>query len=110
MRHPKLSAAIIAALTLVACNRGNKNAFQVQTATIGRRDIVVTAQATGTVTPVDTVPVKAQASGIVMKMPVDVGSQVKPGDLLVQLDTRLSQYDYDRTVAAERARLLRTWR
>jgi HlyD family secretion protein len=63
----------------------------------------VTAQATGTVEPEDTVPVKSQASGLVMKMPVEIGQQVKPGDLLVQIDTRTLNNDFQRTKSAEAA-------
>lgn len=95
---------LLATAALVAgCANKKSEQTAIQTAPVTRRDIVVTAQATGTVEPTDTIPVKSQASGMVMKMPVEVGSQVKPGDLLAQLDTRLSRNDYDRTLAAERA-------
>jgi HlyD family secretion protein len=103
-RATTLTLAALAAFAAGCANRKSETAT-VQTAVVEPRDIVVTAQATGTVEPIDTIPVKSQASGMVMKMPVDVGSQVKPGDLLAQLDTRLSQNDYDRTLAAERAAL-----
>lgn len=90
----------LAVASIAACSKKSSDQTAVPTATIGRRDIVVTAQATGTVTPVDTVPVKSQASGLVMKMPVDVGQQVKPGDLLVQIDTRTLTNDFQRTKSA----------
>ncbi|MDQ2889448.1 MAG: efflux RND transporter periplasmic adaptor subunit [Gemmatimonadota bacterium] len=97
---------LLLALTVAsvgACGKKKSDQAAVPTATVGRRDIVVTAQATGTVTPVDTVPVKSQASGLVMKMPVDVGQQVKPGDLLVQIDTRTLNNDFQRTKSAATA-------
>jgi HlyD family secretion protein len=75
-------------LTLPACQRTTQQPQIVETAPVERRDIVVEAEATGTVEPVDTVAVKSKAGGLVIRMPVQVGSTVKPGDLLVQIDTR----------------------
>jgi multidrug efflux pump subunit AcrA (membrane-fusion protein) len=97
--------AVIAAALVASAACGSKKAdtTAIQTAPVARRDIVVTAQATGTVEPVDTVAVKSQAQGLIIAMPVDVGSQVKPGDLIAQLDTRTLTNDYQRAVAAERA-------
>ena len=93
----------LAITSIAACSKKQNSQNTVPTAVVGRRDIVVTAQATGTVSPVDTVPVKSQASGLVMKMPVDVGQQVKPGDLLVQIDTRTLNNDFQRTRSAAAA-------
>jgi HlyD family secretion protein len=89
--------------SIAACGSKKDDKAVIPTATIGRSDIVVTAQATGTVEPEDTVPVKSQASGLVMKMPVEIGQQVKPGDLLVQIDTRTLNNDYQRAKSAEAA-------
>ena len=69
------------------------------TAAVERRDIVVEAQATGMVEPVDTVAVKSIAGGLVTRMPVEVGSMVKPGDLLVQIDTRDVRNQYEQARA-----------
>ena len=93
----------LAVTSIAACSKKKNDQAAIPTASIGRRDIVVTAQATGTVEPEDTVPVKSQASGLVMKMPVEIGQQVKPGDLLVQIDTRTLNNDYQRTKSAEAA-------
>ena len=98
----KLLAALALA-SIAACSKKQSNQTAVPTDTVGRRDIIVTAQATGTVEPEDTVPVKSQASGLVMKMPVQIGQLVKPGDLLVQIDTRTLTNVYESTKAAEAA-------
>lgn len=98
----KLSIAIIA-LALVACGRKDSGPIQVQTVTVEREDIQLTTEATGTVEPVDTVAVKSQASGLIMKMPVEVGTFVKPGDLIAEIDTRNLQNDYQRIAAAAEA-------
>jgi len=93
----------LAVTSIGACSKKKSDQAAVPTVAIGRRDIIVTAQATGTVEPEDTVPVKSQASGLVMKMPVEIGQVVKPGDLLVQIDTRTLNNDYQRTKSAEAA-------
>jgi HlyD family secretion protein len=54
---------------------------------VGRRTLVVSIEATGTVEPINLVEVKSKASGQIIRMPVEVGSRVRPGDLLVQIDT-----------------------
>jgi HlyD family secretion protein len=63
------------------------------------RDIVVRVQATGTLEPIDLVAIRSKASGIVQKMPVDIGSDVKAGDLIVQIDPRDVKNQYDQTAA-----------
>ncbi|MEO6778074.1 MAG: efflux RND transporter periplasmic adaptor subunit [Gemmatimonadaceae bacterium] len=99
----KLFLALAVASIAVGCSKKQSDQTAIPTAVVGRRDIIVTAQATGTVEPEDTVPVKSQASGLVMKMPVEIGQQVKPGDLLVQIDTRTLNNDYQRAKSAQAA-------
>ena len=60
---------------------------------------MLSAQANGTVEPIDIVEVKSKASGTIIKMPVDVGSKVKVGDLLVQIDPRTVQNAYTQAAA-----------
>ena len=86
-----------------ACGKKTETAVAIQTAPVERRDITVNAEATGTVEPINIVEVKSKASGLITKMPVDVGTNVKPGDLLVQIDTHDVQSQYDQTIAAQRA-------
>lgn len=78
-----------ALLVAVAACSGKKNqAPAVQTATVLRRDIVIDAQASGIIEPINIIEIKSKASGMITKLPVETGSLVKPGDLLVQVDTR----------------------
>lgn len=102
-RTTRALAAVLALAATAACSKKQTADTGIQTVPVTRRDIVVTAQATGTVEPVDTVAVKSQAQGLIVAMPVEVGTQVKPGDLIAQLDTRTLTNDYDRAVAAEKA-------
>jgi len=101
MRLKKLPVAVIAiAAAAAACHKKADTAIQIQTAPVTRRSIVVSAQANGAIEPVSVVEVKSKASGVVTKMPVDIGSQVRPGDLLVQIDARDVQNQYNQAAAA----------
>jgi HlyD family secretion protein len=93
-----------AAVILAACSGKDKNAAPlIQTAPVTRQDIVVDVEATGIIAPVNAVEVRSKASGQIIKMPVELGSKVKPGDLLVQIDPRDAQNRYDQAVAAREA-------
>lgn len=70
---------------------------------VERRDIAVTVEATGTVEPVSLVEVKSKASGQIVRMPVEVGSVVGPGDLLAQIDSADVRNQYDQAFASLQA-------
>ena len=91
--------AIALVVALAACNKTTGPVLTIETAPVERRSIVLSAQANGTVEPIDIVEVKSKASGTIIKMPVDVGSVVKVGDLLVQIDPRTVQNAYDQAAA-----------
>src|SRR2546422_922063 len=93
----------IAAVVLVRRARDRSTFVPVMTEAVQRRDIALTIEATGTVEPIDLVEVKSKASGQIVRMPVEVGTQVKAGDLLAQIDTRDVQNQYDQALAALRA-------
>ncbi len=103
MNQSRVWLAALAVASVGACASKKNTQPAVQTATVARRDIVVTAQATGTVEPVDTVAVKSQASGLIVAMPVEVGSQVRPGQVIAQIDTRNLTNDYQRAAAVQQA-------
>lgn len=89
-------------LTPAACHKAATKAATVETAPVTRQDIVVAVEATGVIEPRDAVQVKSKASGQIVRMPVEVGSQVRRGDLLVQVDQRQNQSLYNEAVAAVR--------
>lgn len=99
----RFAALAAAALVLAACGRKQDKGPAVQTAEVTRQDIVVDVEATGVIQPIDAVQVRSKASGQIIKMPVETGSIVKPGDLLVQIDPRDVQNRYDQAVAALQA-------
>ncbi len=57
-----------------------------RTVAMAKGDLEVTVTANGTLNPVRTVSIGSELSGIVRKVNVDVNSQVKAGDVLIELD------------------------
>lgn len=90
---------ITALLALGACKKSTDPALVIETVPAERRTIALSVQANGTVEPVDIVEVKSKASGTIVRMPVDIGSNVKTGDLLVQIDPRDVQNQYTQAAA-----------
>jgi HlyD family secretion protein len=95
-----IAIALVVVIAGGACKKSATTEVVVETAPVQRRSIVLSAQANGTVEPIDIVEVKSKASGTIVKMPVDIGSYVKVGDLLVQIDPRDVQNQYDQAAAA----------
>lgn len=83
--------------------KGGAARAPVAVAAVERQNIAVTIEATGTVEPIDLVEVKSKASGQILRMPVEVGTVVKRGDLLAQIDIVDVQNAYDQAVAALQA-------
>ena len=79
--------AVLAGLLLSACK---KEAAPVayQAVPVERRDIVVSAQASGSIQPDTTVEVKSKASGEVLELKAETGQVVKRGSPLVRIDPR----------------------
>lgn len=98
-------------LTLVVgagCKQQQASTVLYQSVPVERRDVVVSARATGTVQPDTVVEVKSKASGEILEMRAETGATVQRGTLLVRVDQRsprntLNQAEADLEVA--RARL-----
>jgi HlyD family secretion protein len=58
---------------------------------VERRDIVVTATASGVIQPILTLSVKSKASGEILEEPVQTGDEVRKGQLLARIDPRIPQ-------------------
>lgn len=97
----------LAAFAVVACSKEKKNQLTIPLAAIVRQTIVVDAQATGVVEPINVIEVKAKSSGQIIAMPVETGTYVKTGDLLIQLDTRDTRNSYAQAKADLDAALIR---
>lgn len=105
IKRSVLVVALGATVFAPACSRKQTGVGTVSTAAVSRRDIVIDAQANGVVEPINVVEVKSKAGGLITKMPVETGTQVRPGDLIVQIDARdvTNQFDQAKAdlVAAE---------
>ncbi len=108
MRMRLLGAAFLAPI-LVACGASEADeAPSIQTTAVVRGDLMITAEATGTVEPIRKVEVKSKASGEVLRLHVDIGDRVEPGALLAELDPRDVRNAFDQAEAdldVARARL-----
>jgi HlyD family secretion protein len=89
-RGPVGFATLVGGLAAVAaaCGGSAQPPAPIPTDTVGRRTIVVDAQATGVVEPINIIEVKSKASGMIVRLPVETGTLVRAGALLVQVDTR----------------------
>jgi RND family efflux transporter MFP subunit len=58
----------------------------------------------GTLTPIETAPIFARATGYIRRLPVNIGSRVRRGDLLAEIEAP----DLDQQVNAARATLAQT--
>jgi HlyD family secretion protein len=97
-----LGLALLGGLTvgLNGCGRGEASeAPSLQAQPVVRQNMRITAEATGNVEPVREVEVKSKASGEVLRLHVDVGDEVQPGDLLAEIDPRDVINAYEQAVA-----------
>ncbi|MBD8526939.1 efflux RND transporter periplasmic adaptor subunit [Pseudomarimonas arenosa] len=74
----------------------------VEVATIGRRDIEASYAGTAALEAPDEAQVVAKTSGVLHKLMVEEGDQVKAGQVLAQIDPERAQLEVQRTAAALR--------
>ena len=84
-----------------ACKSGEaaETVATVETVEVVRGDLLISAEATGTVEPIREVEVKSKASGEILKLHADIGDEVQPGQLLADIDPRDVQNRFDQTEA-----------
>ena len=117
MRHFSLVLTLIAATCLTACNttsgeapgsggrgRGGRGgaAISIDTTTLQRISIQRQVDLSGTLLSPDQARVSSEVGGIILDVPVQLGSEVRPRDILVRLDTRELQLAVDRAESALR--------
>lgn len=81
-----IGLVLLIAVGLIAATRGGTKIDPAKLAKVEKGDLAKSVVATGKVTPITKVEVKSKASGIVKKLFVEYGDQVKKGQLLAQLD------------------------
>jgi len=69
------------------------------TVQVRRGNLIIRAEATGTVEPVRKVEVKSKASGEILRLHADVGDRVTRGTLLAEIDPRDVQNNYNQVQA-----------
>ncbi|TLD69165.1 efflux RND transporter periplasmic adaptor subunit [Phragmitibacter flavus] len=93
------------ALPVAAINAQNQDAPKpVTTAQAVVDHVVTTLDLTGTIVPKRQASLSSRASGLILKLPVDAGSTVKTGDVLMELDPALASLALERvTVETQQA-------
>ena len=96
------SALTLGVLAIVGCGTGEAAEdtgpdLLTTVASIG--DLLIRAEATGTVEPVREVEVKSKASGEILRLLTDIGEVVMRGTLLAEIDPRDVQNRYNQTEA-----------
>lgn len=104
-----LLAAALGAAGLAGCNRGETQEKQsnTDTAPVERRDLVISADASGQIEPLRVVEVKSRVSGEVQRIPVETGQELPKGSLIAMVDPRdlrnaLAQAEADQALAQAR--------
>lgn len=95
-----LVVLVAGAVWQVRGSRPHAGGADVATQPVARHDVSLTIEASGTIEPINLVEVKSKASGTITDMPVTVGSHVHAGDLVVQIDARDVQAQYDQAKAS----------
>ncbi len=78
--------ALLAVFGLMAARRGGREIDPSRLASVEKGDLARSVVATGKVQPLTKVEIKSKASGIVKRLFVDYGDQVKEGQVLAELD------------------------
>jgi len=94
---------------LAGCGPGGEETAPLyESATVERRDVVVSVEASGVVEPVATVELKSKASGEILEITAETGDEVAEHALLVRIDPRTARNRLAQSKAdleAARARL-----
>ncbi|HLZ00281.1 MAG TPA: efflux RND transporter periplasmic adaptor subunit [Candidatus Angelobacter sp.] len=77
---------VVLATGILAFTRGSTKIDPARLAKVERGDLARSVVATGKIEPITKVEVKSKASGIVQKLTVDYGQNVKKGQVLAELD------------------------
>jgi multidrug efflux system membrane fusion protein len=79
--------------------RGGEGSVSVTTAVARRADVPVTIDAVGTVQALNTVTIRTQVDGRLIRLAFTEGQDVKKGDLIAEIDPALYKAQYDQAVA-----------
>ena len=88
MRKSKFVLVLAAVVAVTAGCKKQQPVLLYEPQPVTRRDIVVSAEANGSIQPIQIVDVKSRASGTILEMRVETGDMVHRGDTLVRVDRR----------------------
>jgi HlyD family secretion protein len=91
---------VLIVIALVAATRGSTKIDPSKLAKVEKGDLAKSVVATGKIEAITKVEVKSKASGIVEKLLVDYGDQVKRGQVLAELDKQQIQAQVNQTQAS----------
>jgi RND family efflux transporter MFP subunit len=114
VRYLSLGFPFVAAALVAGCEnmagqggaggrgRGNNAVVPVQTTTLQRISVQREVDLQGTLLSPDQAKVSSEVAGIIRDVPVQLGTEVKPGDVLVRIEPRELQLALDRAESALR--------
>ncbi len=88
MRKSSLTLVLTAVVATATACKKPQPVLLYEPEPVTRRDVVVSAEANGSVQPIQIVAVKSRASGTILEMRVETGDMVHRGDTLVKVDRR----------------------
>src|SRR5262245_1779953 len=102
-----LSLALAAGVTACGQGEGQEKQATPDTARVERRDLDISADASGTIEPLRVVEVKSRVSGELQKIDVETGQELRQGTLIALVDPRdvrnaLAQAQADQELASAR--------
>lgn len=87
--------AVVALLVVVVLKKDTNSGMSVYAEHVAKRELVEIVSASGRVQPKTKVNITSEINGEIIALPVREGDRVRPGDLLVVLDTVQLQSDAD---------------
>jgi HlyD family secretion protein len=94
-----LAVAIVSVGAIVRARNGTTAKTTYETAPVTRGDVVSSVSATGVLEPLTTIEVKSNVGGRIEVMPVEVGTPLKKGQLIAEIDPTDSQTQLDQAMA-----------
>lgn len=94
-----IAAVIIIGIFVVRAHMAGGDKPIIRTASVERGNVTATVSANGTLQPLTTVEVKSNVGGSIVKLAVDEGDTVKPGQLIARVDPTETQSTYDQSQA-----------
>src|SRR5210317_2211413 len=98
--HAGTISVFVATLAVIsACETAEVEESIYRLVPVATRDINVDVIASGAVEPIMTVEVRSKASGEIFEMRVEIGDEVRAGELLLRVDPRIPEASLRQSIA-----------